>query len=183
MDSGIPPKDLLLAMNISAVHLSANLTTPSPGRSSIAAATTTPAMFACTRRSPSPALPGKPHTLTVVGRLSRENATRGSGPPAPAPPAPLPPPRPAAALERPTPPPLPLPNPRPLPASGPPPRPALSINLASTAALGGGGTLAPMARASASRSASFLACSCTSPALAAVCRTRTLADRLCSMFR
>ena len=89
--------------SVCAAHrLSANLTTPSPGRSSIAAATTTPAIFACTRRSPSPALSGKPHTLTVVGRLSRENTTRGSAPPAPAPP----PPRPAVALERP---PLPLP--------------------------------------------------------------------------
>lgn len=63
-------------------HLSANLTTPSPGRS-IAAAITTPAMLAWTRRSPSPALSGNPETLTVVGRLSRERATRGS-------PAPLP---------------------------------------------------------------------------------------------
>lgn len=62
-------------------HLSANFTTPSPGRSSIAAATTTPAMLACTRRSPSPAVAGRPDTLTAVGRLSKENATRGSPPP------------------------------------------------------------------------------------------------------
>lgn len=67
-------------------HLSANLTTPSPGRSSIVAATTTPAMLACTRRSPSPALAGNPDTFTVVGRLSNEKATRGSPPPPPRPP-------------------------------------------------------------------------------------------------
>lgn len=44
-------------------------------------------MLACTRRSPSPALPGNPDTLTVVGRLSSERGTRASPPPPPRPPA------------------------------------------------------------------------------------------------